>query len=237
MKYTSLFLASMAALLITGCQMDCVDGHGTVEQRTVDVAAFTGIEVGGAISVVIEKGATQSVTVSGQPNLIDLIGTEVKGGIWKIRSPKCWSSGDPLTVYIITPSQLASIDVGGSGDVTSADVFGTGRTKLAVHGSGSITLEGINEKELDTSISGSGRIALGGTCAKFKCNISGSGRLTGAGLVANEASVKISGSGRVELTAISKLSAKISGSGTVLYGGQPAVESKISGSGSVSPLP
>lgn len=236
MKHLLSPLLGTVVLLLGSCQTDCIDGTGPVEQRILDVAPFTNIKVSGAISVIIEKGATQSITVSGQPNLIDLIGTEVKSGVWKIRSPKCWSSSDPLTVHITTPSQLTGIEVGGTGDVTSADVFGTGRTKLAVHGSGSITLEGINEKELDATISGSGRITLGGTCAKFRTNISGSGKLMGRDLVTNEAAVKVAGSGRVELTAISKLSAKVSGSGKVLYGGQPAVESKITGSGSVSPL-
>lgn len=230
-------LMTTTALFLGGCGTTCIDGTGSVEQRALDIQPFTGIEVGGAISVVIEKGATQSVTVTGQPNLIDLLGTDVKGGTWKIRSPQCWNSGDAFTVYIITPAQLEQIEVGGSGDVRSADVFGTGRTKLAMHGSGSIVLAGINDKELDASISGSGVIRVQGTCAKLKGNISGSGKLMGADLVANEADVKISGSGRVEITAITKLSAKVSGSGKVLYGGQPAVESKISGSGSVSPLP
>ncbi|HMN06357.1 MAG TPA: head GIN domain-containing protein [Flavobacteriales bacterium] len=229
-------LLSLTFLSLGACRMDCAVGTGPVEQRALDIGPFTGIEVGGAISVVIEKGSEQKVVARGQANLIDLLGTEVKSGIWKIRSPQCWRTSEPFEIHITTASQLASIDIGGSGDVRAANVFGSGRTKLAVHGSGSIQIDEINEKKIEVSISGSGTATLRGTCAVLDGSISGSGDLNGRELAANEASLKISGSGDATITAISKLTAKVSGSGTVRYAGKPDIESKVSGSGSVTPI-
>lgn len=229
-------LAAALAVLATGCNMNCVEGSGSVEERNMEIGTFTGIEVGGSIQVTIEKGPEQKITVSAQPQLIDLLNTEVKGNVWNIRTSQCWSSDSEYTVHIVTPSLLNSIDVHGSSDVHSDDVFDTGSTELSTGGSGSITVSGINGKKLELQISGSGTITIRGTCSELNASLSGSGDLNGKELTANEADLKVSGSGSATITAISKLSAKVSGSGEVRYGGKPNVNSSISGSGSVSPL-
>ena len=205
-------------------------------ERPLAVASFTGIEVGGSIQVIIEKGPEQKITVSAQQELIDLLNTELKGDVWRIQTSKCWTSDAEFTVHIVTPSLLNSIEVNGSADVNTGDVFGTGHTELSTGGSGSITIAEINEKQLELSISGSGAITIRGTCSELDASLSGSGDLHGKALTANEADVKVSGSGSAAITAITKLDAKVSGSGVIQYGGKPDVNSSISGSGSVSPL-
>ncbi|MGB3527461.1 MAG: head GIN domain-containing protein [Flavobacteriales bacterium] len=229
-------ILTLVTVLSIGCNMNCIEGEGPVEERVLDVASFTGIETGSSLQVTIEKGTTQQITVRAQPNLIDLLNTEVKGDVWRIRTSQCWSSGAEFTVHIITPSQISSIEAHGSADVITQDVFGSGRTKLSTAGSSTISVAGINEKKLDLDISGSGAITIRGTCSELSASLSGSGDLHGTDLTANEADVKVSGSGSATLIAITKLYAKVSGSGKVRYGGKPNVESKISGSGSVAPL-
>ncbi|MBK6892965.1 MAG: DUF2807 domain-containing protein [Flavobacteriales bacterium] len=232
----TLALAAALALLTTGCNINCIKGSGPVEERTLVVASFTGIEVGGSTRVTIEKGAEQKITVTAQPELIDLLNTEVKGDVWDIRTSQCWISDAEFTVHIVTPSLLNSIEVHGSSDVLSDDVFGTGHTDPSTGGSGSITISGINEKELELGISGSGTITVRGTCSELDASLSGSGDLHGKELTANEADLKVSGSGSATITAISKLNAKVSGSGEVRYAGKPDVRSSVSGSGSVTPV-
>lgn len=232
----TLALCALAALLAAGCNMNCIQGSGPVEERALDIAPFTGIETGGSMQVTIERGPVQTITVSAQPELIGLLNTEVKGNVWRIRTSQCWSSDSEFTVHIVTPSLLNDIEVHGSADVATGDVFGTGHTELSTEGSGSITVSGINEKELDLAISGSGTISIRGTCSELNASLSGSGDLIAGELTANEANLEVSGSGSATLTAISKLNAEVSGSGTVRYGGKPDVSSSISGSGSVSPL-
>ena len=231
-----LALAAAMALFATRCEMNCIKGSGPVQERNVEVATFTGIEVDGSIQVTIEKGPEQKITVSAQPELIALLNTDVKGNVWNIRTSQCWSSDAEYTIHIVTPSLLNSIDVHGSSDVRSDDVFDTGSTELSTGGSGSITVSGINGKKLDLAISGSGTITIRGTCSELNASLSGSGDLNGKELTANEADLKVSGSGSATITAISKLIANVSGSGEIRYGGKPNVESSISGSGSVSPL-
>lgn len=231
-----LFLLVLTCALAVACQLNCITGTAPVEERTVHVPPFTAIEVDGAMEVVVEKGVEQEVKVSAPADLIALLDTSVSRGLWHVRTTECWRSNEGFTIHIITPAALSSMEVKGSGDIRTVDVFGSGRTRLSAKGSGSITVDGINEKQLETSISGSGSITVRGTCASLSSSVSGSGDLHARDLVANEAEVKISGSGNAELTAISKLAAKVSGSGTVRYAGKPEVSSKISGSGSVIPV-
>ena len=226
----------LATLLFTGCEMNCIKGENPVEERVMELPQFTGIEVESSIQVTIEKGPIQQIIVNAQPNLIDLLKTEVTGDVWRIQTSQCWSSGADFKVHIITPSLINSIEAQGSADVTTQDVFGSGRTILSTEGSSTITIAGINEKKLDIDISGSGAITIQGTCSELNASLSGSGDLYGEELTANEAQVNVSGTGSASLIAITKLTAKVSGSGVVRYGGKPNVNSKISGNGSVAPL-
>ena len=59
----TLALAASLALLTTGCNINCIKGSGPMEERTLVVASFTGIEVGGSTRVTIEKGAEQKITI------------------------------------------------------------------------------------------------------------------------------------------------------------------------------
>ena len=234
MKTLSLF--ALTILLLTGCNMNCIQGTGPVEERTLELASFTGIELGGAMQVTMEKGPVQTITVSAQPALLDLLNTEVRGDVWRVRTSQCWSSDQKFTVHIVTPSPISSIEVQGSGDVNTSDVFSADAVQLSTAGSGTISADGINAKKLDLEVSGSGAITVRGTCATLNAAISGSGDLKAQDLTANDADLGVSGSGNATITAISKIQADVSGSGTVRYGGKPDVNSSISGSGSVSPL-
>lgn len=216
--------------------MNCITGEGPVETRVLDITSFTGVEAGGAMQVLIEKGAEQRITVRAQSNLIDLLNTEVSSGTWRIRTSSCYSSDAEFSVHIITPAVIDDVEAHGSADITASGVFGPGSTELSCSGSSTITVNGINAKDLDVDISGSGAITLKGTCGSLEASLSGSGDLHAEELTANEAEVKVSGSGKAALVAISKLEAKVSGSGMVRYGGNPNVSSQVSGSGTVAPL-
>jgi len=224
-------------LLASGCSITCIHPTSPVEERTLDVASFTGIEVGGAAQVTVEKGDIQQVKVTAQPEVIALLETKVDGGVWDISTSKCWTSDKGLTIHITTPAALTSVEVSGSADVELGNVFSTDKTELSTSGSGSISAAEINAKALKVDISGSGTITVRGTCTSMDADISGSGNLHAVDMAANAVDVDIAGSGKADVKAISTLNASVSGSGEVRYSGKPDLKSSISGSGSVMPLP
>lgn len=227
----------LLALLVAGCRYTCVEATGPVEDRRMEIAPFQAVAVSGASTVTLEKGDVQQVVVSAQADVIDLLKTEVSGGVWDISTKQCWNSDHGIRVRIITPTPITSIQVTGSAEVDAGNVFSVERAKLTTSGSGSIRVAEVNAKELDLGISGSGSITVRGTCTEMDGQLSGSGNLQAADLAANAVRLAVSGSGNATVKAISSLDADVSCSGEVRYSGKPQVKSTISGSGSVTPLP
>jgi hypothetical protein len=86
---------------------------------------------------------------------------------------------------------------------------------------------------IESTISGSGRIHLGGSAFEHRINISGSGDVRAFDLATTNTYVKISGSGNSEVWTTNYLDVIISGSGSVYYRGNPQINANISGSGGV----
>jgi hypothetical protein len=221
--------------LVGGCRTVCVTGTGPATRVPLDVPAFTGIEAEGSLEVRVSPGPAQAVEVEGPADLVGLVTTEVRKGIWHIATSDCYSTDQPIVVHIRIP-RLDHITVSGSGNVTADSVFGAGRTLLAVHGSGDLIAHEVHEERLIASVQGSGSITITGTADHFDAEVQGSGDLLGLALSASHAEVAVQGSGDVELTAVEQLNASVQGSGDVRYRGQPKVASRIQGSGTVVPV-
>ncbi|MEZ4984323.1 MAG: head GIN domain-containing protein [Saprospiraceae bacterium] len=180
-------------------------------------------------------GNQQSVSITAQQNIIDLIETTVDGGVWKIKTAKNIYAHAPIRLNITVP-YLDFVGLSGSGGIFSDGTFRhTGAVKLAISGSGDIRFN-TTATEISGAVSGSGDIELGGTCEQLSLRISGSGDIHTLALKAEEVDVHISGSGDIRTQASESLEVAISGSGDVYYQGSPKVHSRISGSGDLRSL-
>ena len=225
-------------MLVVGCGTGPAQVVGTGEPvtRTIPVAMLNAITVNGSMDVTVVRGDTQRVEITAQPELIGLVKTKVDNGMWEITTTKGYRTDRDFSVRITIP-MLNSVIVKGSGDVRSEQVFNTGKTYLALGGSGNIAIDTLHEGKLEILIDGSGSLSVNGTCRELDVRSDGSGDMHALGLAANEANVQLEGSGGVDLTVISELEARVSGSGTLRYRGTPEVSSKIEGSGSVTAIP
>ncbi len=222
-------------LLLSSCAVDCVTGTGAPVVRTLQVPAFTGILVDGALDVHVTRGSTASVTVEGQAELVDLVATEVRNGTWRIYTSKCYSTDAQFVVRIQVP-QMDRIELKGSGQVRADSVLSGPKAFLLVKGSGDITVNELHVKQLMVSLRGSGDIAVSGTAERFDAELEGSGDIQAQDLAAAQAEIVVQGSGDATITAIKDLDASILGSGNIRYRGQPKVISRIEGSGMVTPI-
>lgn len=190
-----------------------VRGSGPVVTRTLDLADVREIAVSGSLDVVITQGPTQEVTVEGQANLIDILSTRVRNGLWEVRFTEDIRNADDFTVFVTVPD-VDRINVSGSGSVSS-----DGELDLDV---------------LSIAVSGSGDVSLTGSVDEQTVVVSGSGDVSNYSLTSRETTATISGSGAVRITATELLNATVSGSGNIQYRGNPTVNSAVSGSGRVS---
>lgn len=189
-----------------------IKGSGDMKTETRDVAEFEKIKLSGSFDVYVQIGEPQSVKVTFDDNLLDIIMTEVHGRTLRIYSDESFSSRRDCRVEI-TVAKLEDVGVSGSGNVEIRDLNG-GDFAVAVSGSGDIRAAG-KVDELDISVSGSGDIDA-------------------RDLEAVDAYVTVSGSGDVEVNASGELSARVSGSGDIAYYGTPDhISQRVSGSGSI----
>ncbi|MFN8340533.1 MAG: head GIN domain-containing protein [Cyclobacteriaceae bacterium] len=187
----------------------------------------------------LKQGSSNSVELSGDPEVLDRIETRVDGSKLVIGMEDRWfnwnwKDQDRITAYV-TVKSLEGVSVSGSGDVVGEGRFNAENVALAVSGSGSLTIE-MDARKVEANVSGSGDINLSGRFADLDSEISGSGKVILDAQVAGAVEVGISGSGRLQAKGLAqRLEAHISGSGKV-YAADMEVDSceaKISGSGDV----
>ncbi len=242
-------------LFITSCRGTflAIKGEGAVESVELDVTTFDGINLEDAFDVEVVYGAEQSVIAVGHKNIIDLLKTDVKDGVWNMALKNGNYKNYELTIKIISPEinkyqisgsgnintvgfeniNALETKISGSGNITGSSTFQVNSDVVAeISGSGGITLD-IASTKAQTEISGSGTITLTGSAGESNIDIPGSGSYHAFSLKSETVNVEISGSGDVESDVATELDIKISGSGDVFYTGTPSITQEISGSGNI----
>lgn len=180
-------------------------GHVLVEPR--EVASFRRIHLKGAMTLEIEVGKDEALTIAADDNLLEFLSSEISSGELRLEVEGSLSSRNPFVARITVPS-LERLRVAGR-----AEVLATG-------------LEG-ESFELDVSGSCSGK--LSGEVDTLEVSVAGSGRLDLAGLAARRAELEITGSLTAELRASERLLIDHSGSASVSYWGDPVLEVEETG--------
>ena len=181
-------------------------------EQTRSVPAFAAVQLDASDDVTVRVGGEPSVVVRGDDNRLDRVTTEVEDGTLVIGRRGFFGRGTSFAVEITVPA-LESI---------------------ALHGSGTVRVDGLDEPSLIVALPGSGTITAGGTVDVLEVTLSGSGEVQLQDLVARAAVASVAGSGRISVNATETLDASVSGSGTITYTGSPTVTSNITGSGAVT---
>lgn len=208
-----------------------VDGDGVATRDTRQVAALTGLDVGGSMIVEVRVGGAPSLVVEGDSNLVHLVQTETRGSTLHIGTEGRLRSSTPLKVTYTVP-RLTDLNAGGSGHVTVRDLKGD---PLDVRQGGSGVTRLVGEvAELDARVSGSGKIDAGELRAgSARLAVSGSGRLTVGQVRGDYARASVSGSGLVQASgAVRRLNVSVSGSGSVDMASLTSEQGELSTSGS-----
>lgn len=189
-------------------------GEGEVRTETRTVGDFKSVSSGGSFEVIVACGAGQptTVTVEAEANLLPAIKTTVEGGRLRIDTDRYVRSSKPVIIRITHP----------------------GIERVALAGSGSISVTGLDVPTFRVELSGSGNITAAGKAGKLDVVLAGSGNVRTDGLVTPTADLHLSGSGNISASATSSLEAAVTGSGNITYSGNPnSVDTRVTGSGSI----
>ncbi len=226
------------ALWAPDVRADSVRGSGKAATDIRNVAEFQAIGLNGSIDLTVRQGATQSVQVEADDNLLPLLETVVESGSSGATLQVRWAKGKSLYtrskvhVTVVVP-KLTALAAAGSGDM-KVESFNTPTLKLVIAGSSDARMNNLMAGELVVSISGSSDVAANGTAGKVVVSIAGSGDVHLGELKADDVSVTIAGSGDATVNAGKTLDVRIAGSGDVTYTGNATVKSRVAGSGSVT---
>lgn len=197
MKTSKIIIAAtiVAAVVTQSCtkEFSRIEGTGTITTETLHLSDFSGIDMEGADDVIISYGTEQKVEVTGHPNIISRINTDVINETWHMELERGNYGDYELTYYITLPS-IERISYDGSGNVMVSDSMEEDYLELSLVGScsfygfslrarscqvditGSGNCEITAGQQLDVSIYGSGNVYYKGTPAIDEY-ISGSGRV------------------------------------------------------------
>lgn len=207
MRHLTLAAAlTLAAMLVSAPAM--------ADEQTRTAAAFTAIDLKGPISIDVQVGKGQTITVRGTAAFVNMVVTEVVDGELRVYLREKGvkkMNGDPRVV--VTVPSLRRFNMEGAGETT---------------------LRGVAGDRFDVNYRGAGSMTIAGTVKQVNMQAQGVGEVDARKLIAQDANVSFQGIGSVQVYASGKLEANVSGMGELNYFGHPKTVNKtVSGIGSV----
>jgi hypothetical protein len=200
------------ALAVALC---CTAVAAQADDQVRNAPPFKSISVRGPISVTVEAGRTQSLTVRGNDRFVQGLASEVVNGELRVHMrDKSVSTNKMDQRIIITMPELRA---------------------FSAEGAGEIKLDNIRGERLDVNYRGAGSMGITGRVKSFRMKAEGVGEVNTKALIANDVDIDFQGIGDVQIYAKDKLDVAVQGMGSVKYFGRPrTVNKSVAGLGSVS---
>lgn len=233
--FTAIFLI-LCTLALSACGFTgftFVTGSGNVGSESREVSNFDAVTLEGSGDLIVTQGNQESLKIEAEENLIPYIRTEVRGHTLHIfidhTNSLSIDANRPMRYYV-SMKDVTGLTLSGSGTITS-DNINTKNLDINLSGSGDVEIDKLKADSLTIDLSGSGKCVLNGEVASQNMNISGSGKCDASELKGKDVDIDISGSGKAMVAATNTLNVTITGSGDITYSGNPKISQTITGSG------
>ena len=223
-----LIFSVLVSFCFTGClpvfDKTKVKGSGTVTTEQRAVLPFDKIVVGGAFSVYLLQGDTESVEVEIDDNLQQYVEVRNEGSklVLDIRDHVNFVKTTGNNVYI-TLKDIDLFDVSGVCKVKTSGSLNCDHLTFKVSGVANGELE-VYCNKLVVRLSGVANIELRGETTELDVNQSGVGKFNAMNLIAAKVAVVNSGVGSVSVYATQELSMNNSGVGSITYSGDAEIK-------------
>lgn len=213
-----------------------VNGSGILATENRPVSGFDRLRLTGIGEVEITQGASESMEIETDDNILPYITSEVRGSELVIGLKPGTRLGSVQQLrFRVMVKDLEKIIIAGAGKVSVANLT-TDRLEVESPGAGGLKINGLEVDRLFVDLSGAGSIETSGTVQALDVKITGAGSYQGADLRSQDANVSITGLGSATLWVTDNLDVDISGAGSVNYYGDPKVDRVIKGLGSLNNL-
>lgn len=223
----------------------------TIQREPRPIQAIKELRIRGSADVFVKRGEPSMTVIAEKPE--DVI-TEIRGGVLTISQKPTVMAGAGRGGMVMNAVGSGNVQIFGNatiGQFVAGDIVNVGgMTMIGQHvtveitlpdlpaasitGSGDLSLDDLQQDEIDLEITGSGTIRASGEVIRLNVDISGSGDVKAKELLASIAEFRVSGSGDIKAQATQSLSARVSGSGDIKVWGNPAKrDTRVSGSGEI----
>jgi MFS family permease len=208
-----------------------ITGSGNVITENRPVSGFDHVRMEISGNLEIQQGASESLTVSGEDNILPLLATDVSGSelVIKFKPFTNIKTNRPIQINLTTKN-LKELDYSSSGKVTIKPIT-TGDFRLTLSSSGDVEIEEIQADKITANLSSSGDIRVKGNARQLDLQLSSSGSFQAGDLQVQDAIVRLTSSGDVTVWVVEDLEVRISSSGNVTYYGNPSINQSITSSG------
>ncbi|GER60650.1 head GIN domain-containing protein [Patiriisocius marinus] len=236
LKFPKYFL--LLAVLFVGCNSenvgDCFQAKGSIMQSIFTVPSFDQIQIEGNVSLFIEQGATQEVSIETGENLLPDVFVEVVDGTLIIRDTNSCnfvreygSTIARITTPNITRIQNASsYDVVGVGELSFNSLLLVSNTSggLADPRKGGDFYLDINTTELRVSANGQSAFYLSGNVQTANINFADENpRFEGATLRVDDLTIFQRSANKMIVFPVNSISGRIVGTGDVIAKNTPPI--------------
>lgn len=201
----TLALTAMAGLYgINAAAHDHKDNSESVSQ-TFDLQGFDEILVGGVFEVDVKVGPGHSVSMKGDPRMMERVEASVENGKLHLglkksrKKKKKHGHTDGIEVTVTLPALNA----------------------LSISGVASGEIDGVDAGNFQLRVSGVAEVDIDGSCDTLDAKVSGVGELDAKDFKCKNADIKLSGVGEMSVYASESVDVSASGVGSVDVYGKP----------------
>ena len=238
---TPLLIASI--FILSACQFlpwfRVVRGSGTLITESRPVSGFNAVQLDGAGRLVITQGASESLEIRADDNLIGNLTSEVRGDTlilgFQEQSWRRTVLPSLPVVYTLSVTDLTRLTLNGAADMEIRSLE-TDSFDLAINGAGNIDIQDLSAGKLAVNFAGAGSVSVSGMIVEQAITIDGAGNYQAGDLQTMNTIIEINGLGSGVVWATETLQVNINGGGSVSYYGSPNVTQQISGLGEVKNL-
>lgn len=228
LRYISFFAV---ALLFNSCIVG-VSGNGIVEEQNRQTEEFHSVHASGMYEIHVVQDENYRLKVVADENLMDLIVTEVKGGVLHISTRENIKKAKELDVYISAP-YFDEFDLSGAVELDAKGVLESEDLKIESSGAAQIELE-IEVSNLELDLSGASEVRLSGSATRVRIASSGASEMKLFDLETEQMQVNVSGASDLEINVNEDLQIEASGASEIEYRGKARISRQnLSGASSV----
>ncbi|MDC6389343.1 DUF2807 domain-containing protein [Maribacter sp. PR1] len=232
-------IALFLALFISSCGFDVnfgdfgtgKKGNGIVVEENREVTDdFTTVHASEGIQVYVTQASDYSISVEGDENIIDLIGTDINNG--KLRIHAIENIGNATKKVFVSLPSVLSLESSSGAHLTTQNLIKADDLNVE-SSSGSILSIEVNTNQIDIDASSGANIEISGNAKEVYVDGSSGANIRAKDLVSKECRAEASSGSNISVNVSDLLTADASSGGNISYAGDPTVKKNKSVSGSV----